>query len=397
MAVCWLVGNEKIPTSLNDDTSVAILATADKYDQTSEKPAATLHFHDKITANNAQYRGVHPMIAVESHNKQLAPLISRALDALPSSSHSSFISVRSEKGWLSKQKPDFVSVTRGPGMFSSLTTGLNTAKGLAIAWQVPLIGVNHMQAHALTPRLVHALETPTTKCTEPEFPFLTLLVSGGHTMLVHSKALTHHAILATTMDIAIGDAIDKMARHILPADVIESSGEIMYGRLLERFAFPNGVSDCEYVAPSTRAEEMSSKSSSWAWALAPPLAKTRSGTRSKAMEFTFTGLGSAIERICQGKEKVMTHDERVDLAREAMRVAFEHLASRVLMALQKLNETHGADTKSIGTIVVSGGVASNHFLTKLYVKIESISLHIRELIVQGCAHSSTSEDFPISV
>ncbi|KAL8700682.1 MAG: hypothetical protein Q9224_000858 [Gallowayella concinna] len=250
-------------------------------------------------------------------------------------------------------------------MYSCLTTGLNTAKGLAVAWQVPLVGVNHMQAHALTPRLVHALEAPRSKYAKPEFPFLTLLVSGGHTMLVHSKTLTHHAILASTLDVAIGDALDKMARHILPADVIENSGEIMYGRLLESFAFPDGVQNYNYVAPSTRAEEMSSKSSSWAWALAPPLAKTRSGTRSKAMEFTFTGIGSAIERICQGRVKVMTPDERVDLAREAMRVAFEHLASRVLMALQKLNESHNADTKRIGTVIVSGGVASNRFLTKL--------------------------------
>ena len=254
-------------------------------------------------------------------------------------------------------------------MLSSLNTGLNTAKGLAIAWQIPLVAVNHMQAHALTSRLVHALETKTNERLAPGFPFLTLLVSGGHTMLVHSKTLTHHTILANTMDVAIGDCIDKMARHILPTGVIENSSEIMYGRLLERFAFPNGSQEHEYVASSTRAEELSSKLSVWGWALTAPLSTTRSGARSKDMKFSFAGLGSAIERICHGRETAMTLDERVDVAREALRVAFEHLASRVLMALQQqLNEAETADTEKIGTLVVSGGVASNQFLRTVYVR-----------------------------
>ncbi|KAL8850690.1 MAG: hypothetical protein Q9221_004338 [Calogaya cf. arnoldii] len=347
----------------NDDTSVAVLETADEDDTSQDRPAAKLHFHEKVTADNAQFRGVHPIIALESHNKHLASLLAQALRTLPSPEHGSpSISVHCKSRWLEKKRPDFISVTRGPGMLSSLNTGLNTAKGLAVAWQVPLIGVNHMQAHALTPRLVQALESRNKEQLSPEFPFLTLLVSGGHTMLVHSKALTHHAILANTMDVAIGDYIDKMARHILPGGVIEQSGEIMYGRLLEQFAFPNGPSDHDYVAPRTGVEELSSKPYSWGWALTAPLSRTRSGSRSKDMAFSFAGLGSAIERICNRGETIVTLDERMDVAREGLRLAFEHLASRVLMALQQLNEADTADTQKIGTLVVSGGVASNQFL-----------------------------------
>ncbi|KAI4262513.1 MAG: hypothetical protein L6R42_002309 [Xanthoria sp. 1 TBL-2021] len=346
-----------------DDTSVAVLETAHGDDISENQKAAGLYFHEKVTADNAQFRGVHPIIALESHNKQLAPLIAKALHTLPSPDHGSLsISIRSESGWIEKKKPDFISVTRGPGMLSSLNTGLNTAKGLAIAWQVPLVGVNHMQAHALTPRLVNALESRNNERLSPEFPFLTLLVSGGHTMLVHSKVLTHHTILANTVDVAIGDCIDKMARHILPAGVVEQSGEIMYGRLVEQFAFPNGPLDHGYVASRTRAEDLSPKPSIWGWALTPPLSRTRSGSRSKDMAFSFAGLGSAIERICHRNETAMTLDERRDVAREALRVAFEHLASRVLMALQQLNQADTADTQKIGTLVVSGGVASNRFL-----------------------------------
>ena len=241
-------------------------------------------------------------------------------------------------------------------MRSSLTTGLDTAKGLAVAWQIPLVAVNHMQAHALTPRLVSALSGSSPHAA-PAFPFLSLLVSGGHTLLVHSKALTDHAILATTTDIAIGDCIDKIARLVLRTDALKEGRGTMYGRQLERFAFPNGSSDFNYTAPTTRAAEIARKTTRWGWALCPPLAETRSGSKSKAMEFTFSGLGSAVKRICEGREK-MDDEERRELARESMRLAFEHLAGRVGWALRDL----GQRGKEVGTVIVSGGVASNAFL-----------------------------------
>ncbi|KAL9017981.1 MAG: hypothetical protein Q9185_004726 [Variospora sp. 1 TL-2023] len=367
-----------------DDTSVAVLETAAPDLNSPTSPSARLHFHDKVTADNAKYHGIHPIVSLESHNERLAPLIAQALRSLPPASPKSNdftshpIPVRSANHWLRKQKPDFISVTRGPGLLPSLSTGLQIAKGLAVAWQVPLLGVNHMQAHALTPRLVHALGQPGTKRSnheenrEPAFPFLTLLVSGGHTMLVHSKALAHHSILASTTDLAIGDAIDKAARCILPEEMLNTAPDVMYGRLLEEFAAAaprdgRGYDASYYKPPRTRGEELSRKPSRWGWALAAPLAETRSGSKSKAMEFSFSGLGSTVLRICRRpRGQKMTHEERVDLAREVMRVAFEHLASRVVMALNSLLQERNTDDKStegkIGTLVVSGGVASNGFL-----------------------------------
>ena len=280
-------------------------------------------------------------MSLESHQENLAVLIAKALHVLPGTGSS---------------KPDFISVTRGPGMRSSLATGLDTAKGLAVAWRIPLVGVNHMQAHALTPRLVSALSGSSTNAA-PAFPFLSLLVSGGHTLLVHSRELTDHKILATTTDIAIGDCIDKIARLVLPPDILREGKGTMYGRHLERFAFPNGPVDHNYTAPTTRGEEITRKTTQWGWALVPPLAETRSGSKSKAMEFTFSGLGSAVKRICEGKNEI-DNEERRELARESMRIAFEHLASRVGWALRDLKE----EGSRIGALVISGGVASNHFL-----------------------------------
>ena len=250
-------------------------------------------------------------------------------------------------------------MTRGPGMRASLITGLNTAKGLAVAWQIPLVGVHHMQGHALTPRLVSALASGSTK-PSPNFSFLSLLISGGHTLLLYSSALNHHSILASTVDIAIGDLLDKIARYILPDEVIRSSGEIMYGRLLETFAFPDSAdTDYNYTSPSTRAEDLARKQTRWGWSMPVMLAETRSGSKSRSMMYTFCGLESAVGRLCgSGRVAEMSADEKMEVAREAMRVAFEHLASRVVLALRQGR----AELDTIRTLVVSGGVAANRYL-----------------------------------
>ena len=306
---------------------------------------------------------MHPLISLDSHQKNLASLLTKALRCLPDAvvdpSDSSTVPMVGDT--VATKKPDFITVTRGPGMRSSLSTGIDTAKGLAVAWQVPLVGVNHMQAHALTPRLVSILGNDVDKPIRPAFPFLSLLVSGGHTMLVQSKALTDHSILATTSDIAIGDAMDKIARSVLPAETLERSGEIMYGRLLERFAFEHGLTDYNYHAPARRAQELERRQTSWGWGLGAPLAETRSGSKSKSMEFSFSGLDSSCRRIMGRSNDETDMKERIELAQEAMRVAFEHLASRVVMALQNMQAVAESE-QPISTLVVAGGVASNMYL-----------------------------------
>jgi N6-L-threonylcarbamoyladenine synthase len=303
-------------------------------------------------------------------------LIRKALQSLPDSNGAAGkstdqVTVRLDDGkWHQKKKPNFITVTRGPGMYSCLSTGIDTAKGLSVAWSIPLIAVNHMQAHALTPRLVTALEEMPDHSQKCDFPFLSLLVSGGHTLLVHSTALTDHAILASTIDIAIGDYIDKIARCILPSALIQESGDVLYGRLLEQYTFPHGPGDYHYTAPPGRGEEIAQKGTEWGWSLAAPLAESRTGSKraggsSSRMDFSFSGLGSAILSICKEKRGEMEETERKDLGRHGMRVAFEHLASRVVMALQMLESQHIAgviDGNALNTLVVSGGVAANRYL-----------------------------------
>jgi N6-L-threonylcarbamoyladenine synthase len=389
-----------------DDTSVAVL-------EKHQNNTATLHFNHKITSDNRHLKGISPIIAHESHQTNLAKLVNVALEYLPvkaadDTSSDQTLMVKDHHGKTQRRKkPDFVTVTRGPGMRANLITGMDTAKGLAVAWQVPFLGVHHMQAHALTPRMVTALEITTPKehhgiagildtdyvekpwyhkihqqqkqllfapnqelyklDATPAFPFLSLLVSGGHTMLVLTKGLCDHEILAQTTDIAIGDYIDKVARDILPPRVLKSSKSVMYGPTLEYYAYPDTgkTNDYNYRAPTNSGRRKPNKSNEVSktlkprdWDIPPPLTKTKAAVTHNVLAkmFSFSGMGSSVKAIVE-RNPEMEDGERRLLAREAMRVAFEHLGSRVLTALKKSHIELG-----VNALVVSGGVASNQYL-----------------------------------
>lgn len=339
-----------------------------------------------MTANNSGYTGIHPLVALESHRANLAPLLQKAIACMRTRDHG---------GEDDDAKPDFVAVTRGPGMRSNLSVGLDTAKGLATAWNVPLVGVHHMQAHALTSRLATLMETEGERGysledneLKPTYPFLTVLASGGHTMLIDSAGLTEHTVLADSQDIALGEFLDKAARVILPTELLKAP----YGKALEGFAFQSTVhrrgqnEDLEmiedaqrsltteyirscparykYEAPKTQQELMERRSTDWGWSLTPPLTE-RKGGESKRMEYSFAGLLTFVERLVKHASEVseMGLQERQDLAREVQRIAFEHLASRVMLHL-----TSAAAEWKGDTVVVSGGVASNKFLRHLLRK-----------------------------
>ncbi|CAK7566752.1 MAG: Mitochondrial tRNAs modification protein [Sporothrix epigloea] len=363
-----------------DDTCVAVLEKDVAVPSSGRRARARLLFEERVTADNRAFGGIHPLAAAESHMAALAPLVQRATACLPP--------------WASA-KPDFVSVTRGPGMTSSLATGLAMAKGLAVAWQVPLVGVHHMQAHALTPRLVEALEEADAKTAMAsslskvaEFPYLSLLVSGGHTMLVHSRALADHRILVTTTNIAIGDLLDKCARAILPQQYIATAEatagrSLPYGALLERFAFGEDGNSAyaNYAYPARRRDEMAPFVGP-GWQLEAPLGKD---ALRKVLRFDFSGLNGSVNKLLgaappsgdeidteilkKKKGSDMTEDERRLLARGTMQQAFEHLASRLLLALKATDLATAItgmespkSTEMPRCLVVSGGVASNQFL-----------------------------------
>ncbi|PNS21465.1 hypothetical protein CAC42_1244 [Sphaceloma murrayae] len=356
-----------------DDTSVAVLETTTT---PTGRAKATLHFHDKVTANNDAYGGIHPIVALESHQRCLAPLLENAIEHLPSFGPNDPIPSRSAVLFASsdgqlRRKPDFISATRGPGMRSNLSVGLNTAKGLSLAWSIPLVGVHHMQAHALTPRLITALEGKLPVPLHPSYPFLSLLVSGGHSLLLSSTDLLEHKMLAGTADIALGDCLDKAARLILPPELLLPP----YGRSLETFAFPDATSDTasyHYSASETRGQELDRRPNKWGWVFGAPLAESRGGRSSRRMEYSFSGLLTSVQRAtgtiatpgtAVTEPRDIGVEERRHMAREVQRVAYEHLCGRVLLHLKSLEASERAKIK---TVVISGGVAANRFLRHVF-------------------------------
>ncbi|WVQ81097.1 hypothetical protein IAT38_003219 [Cryptococcus sp. DSM 104549] len=167
-----------------DDSSCAIVTSARRI-----LALATISQHEQ----NSTFGGIHPLMAQAGHTKNIPRVIEMALEQARG------VGV----GW---EGIDAVAYTRGPGMKGCLHIGEMAAKGLAAGMGKPLVGVHHMQAHALTPLL--------TEPDPPSFPFLILLVSGGHTQLVLAESLDKYSILLDTLDSKIGDAFEKAARLI---------------------------------------------------------------------------------------------------------------------------------------------------------------------------------------
>ena len=266
-----------------------------------------------------------------------------------------------------KCKPDLVSVTRGPGMRSNLSCGLDTAKGLSVAWQVPLLAVHHMQSHALTPRLAWALKegtltqefsTGVLEKPKPKFPFLSLLVSGGHTMLLHSTSLADHAILASTVDTAIGEALDKIGRIVLPPIRLAEIKDSAFAKHLSEWAFANPALYRLYKVAKNRQDEIQKPLNEYGWSIQTPLANTTE------LKYSFSGIATRIQSLFEERQAAVeggiSERERMLFARSALGTAFEHLASRTIMAMQSLMKT--ADMPQTRTLVISGGVAANPFL-----------------------------------
>jgi N6-L-threonylcarbamoyladenine synthase len=163
-----------------DETAAAIVA--DGHDVVASVISSQIDLH-------ARYGGVVPELASRAHVELLAPAVAQVL----------------VEAGLDGTDLDAVAATVGPGLAGALLVGVSTAKALSLVWDVPFIGVNHMEAHLYA----SFLEEPTL---EP--PLLVLLVSGGHTMLVAMEAHGKYQLIGTTVDDAVGEAFDKVARFL---------------------------------------------------------------------------------------------------------------------------------------------------------------------------------------
>ena len=237
------------------------------------------------TAAHQPYGGVVPEIAARAHVEILPGLIRRVLDDAK----------------LSVRDVDAVAATAGPGLIGGVMVALLAGKGLALAAGKPLIAVNHLEGHALSPRLA-----------DPDlaFPYLLLLVSGGHCQLLEVRGVGAYRRLATTIDDAAGEAFDKAAK-------------------LLGLAYPGGPAIEELAATGDPT--------------AVPLPRPLLG--SPEPHFSFAGLKSAVQRaVGSGEHK------REDIAASFQQAVVDCLVDRTALALA---------SSDAPTLVVAGGVAAN--------------------------------------
>ncbi|KAG9220873.1 hypothetical protein CCMSSC00406_0002527 [Pleurotus cornucopiae] len=254
------------------------------------------------------FGGIHPTVAIEAHQRNMPRAIRTALS----------------DARLSVNDVDGIAYTRGPGIGGCLSVGSNAAKNIAAALNKPLVGVHHMQAHALTPLLTSPPRD------SPEFPYLTILVSGGHTLLLLATSLTKFRILATTADESIGRTFDKV------------------GRILEMQWGTHGpAASLEHFASLALPEEIAN---------AP--AFPRPFWRKPA--FSYASLHSTVERHVHSLGGVNNLDvsARRGLAHAFQKSAVDQLEDKLSQALLWC-ANHSADVRGV---VVSGGVASNQYL-----------------------------------
>jgi N6-L-threonylcarbamoyladenine synthase len=265
-----------------DETAVAI------YDDTEGLLSHRLF--SQIALHQA-YGGVVPELASRDHVARLLPLVREALAAAESA----------------PERIGGVAYTAGPGLIGALLVGAGFARSLAYAWGVPAIGIHHLEGHLLAPLL---------EARPPAFPFIALLVSGGHTQLVDVRGIGQYRILGETLDDAAGEAFDKTAKMLgLPYP-----GGAALARLAEtgrsgRFNFPRPMLD-------------------------------RPG-----LDFSFSGLKTAALVALRGRE--LDDEIRADVARGFQEAVVDTLAEKARRALESTGHSR---------LVVAGGVGANRRL-----------------------------------
>ncbi|MFT6738200.1 MAG: N6-L-threonylcarbamoyladenine synthase, partial [Kangiellaceae bacterium] len=193
-----------------DETGIAI------YDKNNGLLAHKLYSQVKL---HADYGGVVPELASRDHVRKIVSLVKKTLD----------------QANLSAKDIDGIAYTRGPGLIGALLVGSSMAKSLAYAWQIPALGVHHMEGHLLAPML----DEP-----KPGFPFLSLLVSGGHSMLVNVQGIGRYEVVGESVDDAAGEAFDKTAKLL----GLDYPGGPLLAKLAEQghagmYKFPRPMTD----------------------------------------------------------------------------------------------------------------------------------------------------------
>jgi N6-L-threonylcarbamoyladenine synthase len=270
--------------------------------------ASQVSFHQK-------FGGVVPEIASRKHLETIIPLITETL----------------ELAGISLQDIQGIAVTQGPGLVGSLLVGLSVAKAIAYVYRIPIIGVNHLEGH---------ISAVFLESTPPDFPFIALVVSGGHTSLYQAKERGRYRLLGATRDDAAGEAFDKVAK-------------------LLHLGYPGGVV-IDQLSKKGRADAIQF----------PRALSSRS-----SFDFSFSGLKTAVLNYLLSRTSPPQLDEVPDIVASFQEAVVDVLVGKSFQAAGELQ---------CPSIVVSGGVAANSRLRekmKERGKEEGVAIFIPSLML----------------
>lgn len=302
-----------------DDACVTLM------DRFSKTEAPTVVDEGKVTLDSKSAGGVVPTDAANHNRKNISVLVNKMIV---------------ENHWNTPEtKPDVICATRGPGMVGSLAGGYQLALGLSIAWQIPIVGVNHMLGHLLMVRMK-------SNGMDPKYPFLSLLVSGGHTMCVLSQSLTEHEILVDTVDIAAGDALDKCGRELgISGNMIGKETEAFINQFKDELEKPVDIMVKEPML------------NQW--------------DRKDILQYSFASFNSQVKNTLKKFYNSEIPNDNIIRARllfNFQKMIFQHMISKIKLALKQHN-------LEIENFVCSGGVSSNFYLrTMLKEQLQSTGI-----------------------
>lgn len=319
-------------------------------------------------ALHAEYGGVYPTLAKREHQKNL-PIL---LDQLAEQFRTETPQAKGPEKQTVGIEVDAIAVTEGPGLEPALWTGITFAQTLAADWNKPLFGVNHMEGH-----LISSLAIPQKKNTEKleyigmftleniNFPVLGLLVSGGHTLFVQSDDWFKYKILGETLDDAVGECFDKVARMLgLPYPGGPQISRLAESARLKGLAFETGLKATPFKLPR------------------PMIAAATCDT-------SFSGLKTAALYALRdmGGAENLSDDDKAAFAREFEDSVTEVFVSKTRRALR---DTHAK------TFVIGGGVAANAHMRKTLVSMiraefSEVEIRLPDLSITGDNAIMTAE------
>ncbi len=307
-----------------------------------------------------EYGGVFPALAKREHAKNLVPLLDAALEeaellvedtqAIPDETRAKIAAILAREPGLAEAFFDFVSeceppaidviaVTAGPGLEPALWVGVNFAKALALAWEKPIVAINHMEGHIMAALATSKDDSSSRSNLEVKgvaLPVLALLISGGHTELVVMKEWLEYELVGQTRDDAVGEAFDKVARMLgLPYP-----GGPEISRLAE-------LARTEAVEVELLQEHARRSSTSTL-----PRPMINDGT----CDFSFSGLKTAVLTLLKNRPE-MSETEKKHIAREFEDAVAEVLWKKTARALKD----SGAQT-----LVIGGGVSANTHIRRVF-------------------------------